>query len=153
MPVGFDSGPKVELSHCRVLQVCTTYNVRNFTQRNLQPIFKTFKCRTGFPTGWDCATFRNNRTEVPLLSRDKGTSSKSCHGTGLVGRASQNLGRDVGRDRVPIFCQGMDKDGILNIPGQPRDRREKRVRKKQKSYFSLFFTFFSTFFLTEEFVP
>ena len=42
LPVGSDSGPKVELSYCRVLQVCTTYNMRNFINRNLQPIFESF---------------------------------------------------------------------------------------------------------------
>ena len=32
--------------------------------------------------GRDNATFRDKETEVPSLSRDNGTSSKSCHGTG-----------------------------------------------------------------------
>ena len=30
----------------------------------------------------------------PGTSRDRGTISKSCHGTGQAGTASQNLGRD-----------------------------------------------------------
>ena len=54
---------------------------------------------------------------------------------GWAGTASQNPGRDMGRDRVLIFCHRVGRDGILsacpvpsrNVPGQPQDRREKRV--------------------------
>ena len=38
-----------------------------------------------FPTGRDSATFRDKGTEVPSLSRDKGTTGqalKPCHGMG-----------------------------------------------------------------------
>ena len=42
LPVGSDSGPKVELSYCRVFQACTTYNMRNFINGNLQPFFEFF---------------------------------------------------------------------------------------------------------------
>ena len=42
--------------------------------------------------------------------RDNRTSSKSCHGRGQAGTASQNPGRDVGRDRVLIFCHGTGRD-------------------------------------------
>ena len=42
LPVGSDSGPKVELSYCRVFQACTTYNMRNIINGNLQPIFEFF---------------------------------------------------------------------------------------------------------------
>ena len=41
----------------------------------------------GFPTGRDSATFRDNGTEVPSLSRDKGTTGQA-----------QNLA--TGRDRM-----------------------------------------------------
>ena len=40
------------------------------------------RCILGFPTGRDSATFRDKGTEILSLSRDNGTSSKSCHGTG-----------------------------------------------------------------------
>ena len=33
--------------------------------------------KLGFPTGWDSATFRDTGTEVPSLSRDKGTTGQS----------------------------------------------------------------------------
>ena len=43
----------------------------------------------GFPTGRDSATFRDSGTEVPSLSRDKGTTGQA-----------QNLAR--GRDSLSI---------------------------------------------------
>ena len=59
----------------------------------------------GFLTGWDSATFRDNGTEAPLLSRDKGTTgqaknlAKGRDGTAKIrdrtGRDSQNPGRDT----------------------------------------------------------
>ena len=52
--------------------------------------------KLGFPKGRDSATFRDKGTEVPSLSRDNGTSSKSCHRMGRAGTACQNPGRDVG---------------------------------------------------------
>ena len=52
----------------------------------------------GFPTGQHSATFWDKGTEVPSLSRDKGTTSKSCHGTGRAGTTCQNPGGDEGRD-------------------------------------------------------
>ena len=51
--------------------------------------------KIGFPTGRDSATFRDKGTEVPSLSRDKGTM-----------RQAQNLAtrRDSGRDgTITIF--------------------------------------------------
>ena len=33
--------------------------------------------KLGFPTGRDSATFRDNGTEVPLLSRDNGTTGQA----------------------------------------------------------------------------
>ena len=47
----------------------------------------------GFPTGRDSATFRDKGTEVPSLSRDKGTTSKSCHGTGRDSLSKSGTGR------------------------------------------------------------
>ena len=46
--------------------------------------------------GWYSATFRDKGTKVPSLSRDNGTSSKSCHRTGQAGTTYQNLGLDMG---------------------------------------------------------
>jgi hypothetical protein len=62
------------------------------------------------PTGRDSATFRDNGTEVPSLSRDKGTTgqaknlAKGRDGPGQpkfrTGRDSQNAGRDAGQNRT-----------------------------------------------------
>ena len=109
-------------------------NFRNFDDYpSLQPKISppkhfSLQCILGFPTGRDSATFRDNGTEVSLLSRDKGTMgqaqnlatgrdrpgqslkilpragtgrdslSNSYHGTGRAGTASHNPGRDTGRD-------------------------------------------------------
>ena len=49
--------------------------------------------------GRDNATFRDKRTEVLSLSRDKGTTGQAQNlAKGRAGKACQNLGRDVGRD-------------------------------------------------------
>ena len=64
----------------------------------------------GFLTGRDSATFRDNGTEFPSLSRDKGTTgqaknlAKGGDGPGQpkfgTGRDSQNPGRDAGQNRT-----------------------------------------------------
>ena len=46
---------------------------------------------SGFPTGWDSATFWDKGTEIFSLSREKGTTEQAHHGTGRAGIASQNL--------------------------------------------------------------
>jgi hypothetical protein len=127
-------------------------NHPNLSKKNSKKSIN-YQFRLGFPTGRDTATFWDNGTEVSLLSRDNGTSSKSCHGTGRAGTASQNMGRDMGRDRVLIFCHGTGREGFWQpvlsrkIPGQPRDRWEKRVKKleklkKKKNYIFFFFLHF-----------
>ena len=55
---------------------------------------KIVRRNLGFPTRRDSATFRDNGTEVPSLSRDKGTA-KIRDGTG---RDSKNPGRDAGQN-------------------------------------------------------
>ena len=63
-----------------------------------------------FPTGWDSATFRDKETEVPSLSRDKGTT-----------RQVKNL------------AKRHDRPGQLNSGtghGTNWDRAEKDVLKK-----------------------
>ena len=64
--------------------------------------------KLAFPTGRDSATFRDKGTEVPSLSRDKGTTgqaknlAKGRDGPGQpkfgTGRDSQNPGRAVGQN-------------------------------------------------------
>ena len=44
--------------------------------RNLVSVSGT-ETRVGFPTGRDSATFRDNGTEVPSLSRDNGTKGQA----------------------------------------------------------------------------
>ena len=65
----------------------------------------------GFPTGWDSATSRDNGTEVPSLSRDKGTTGQA-----------KNLA--MGQDRP-----GQPKSG--RGPGTKQDRVEKDVLKQE----------------------
>ena len=54
------------------------------------------KYELGFPTGRDSATFWDNRTEVPSLSRDKGTTvqAKNLAKRDRTGRVNQNSGWD-----------------------------------------------------------
>ena len=64
-------------------------------QNKLSKCFDYFK--VGFPTGRDSATFRDKGTEVPSLSRDKGTTGQAknlAKGRDGTGRDSQNSGRD-----------------------------------------------------------
>ena len=65
--------------------------------------------------------------------RDNGTSSKSCHGTGRAGTASQNLGWDVGRERLLIFCHGTGRDGILTACPVPENSGTTKGQKGKKS--------------------
>ena len=67
-----------------------------------------FEFTVGFPTGQDSATFWDKGTEVPSLSRGKGTTgqakniAKGWDGPEQpnfrMGRDSQNLGRDAGQN-------------------------------------------------------
>ena len=64
----------------------------------------------GFPTGRDSATFRDNGTKIPSLSRDKGTAgqaknvAKGRDGSGQpksgTGRAGTAKNRDGMRDKT-----------------------------------------------------
>jgi hypothetical protein len=49
--------------------------------------------------------------------RDNGTSSKSCHGPGRAGTASQNLGRDAGQDNhcFAVKIRDSTRDGTIII--------------------------------------
>ena len=82
-----------------------------------------------FPTGRDSETFRDNGTEVPSLSRDKGT----------MGQA-QNLNAEQAEPGFwdPVTGRaGMGRDGILTacpvpslyIPGQPLERPRNKRKK------------------------
>ena len=66
----------------------------------------------GFPTGRDSATFRDTETEVPSLSRDKGTAGQA-----------RNLAK--GRDQP-----GQPKSGTGR--GTKQNRAEKDVLKQKK---------------------
>ena len=105
---------------------------------------------------------RDKNSFIVPGQRDNGISSKSCHWTGRAGTVSENLGRDKG-DRVLIFCYGTDWDRILTacpvssrkIPGQPKEKSEKRVKNliflRKKEIIITFFNFglFWTFFFPE----
>ena len=82
-----------------------------------------------FPMGRDSATFRDKGTEVPSLSRDKGTTGQA-----------QNLAK--GRDGLgqPVEIRDMKRDGMVRdfdscpVPscGTKRDRAEKDILKQEK---------------------
>ena len=73
--------------------------------------------RVEFPTGWDSATFRDKGTQVPSLSRDKGT-------TGQV----KNLTKGRDGPRQPKLGMGWAgtakiRDGTWDKTGQSREGR------------------------------
>ena len=59
--------------------------------------------KLGFPTGRDCATFRDKGTEEPSLSRDKGTTGQA-----------QNLATGREGTGFLICCPVSSRD----VPGQ-----------------------------------
>ena len=89
--------------------------------------------KLGFPTRPDSATFWDEETEDPLGQQDKLKILPQA-GTGQDSQSKSRPG--CGTGQVLIFCHGMGWDGILtacpvpsqNMPGQPGDRREKRVK-------------------------
>ena len=67
-----------------------------------------------FPTGRDSATFRDKGTEVPSLSRDKGTTGQAQNlAKGRAGTITILLSkprRDAGRDGTHYLQLGTKKD-------------------------------------------
>ena len=79
----------------------------------------TLVIKLRFPTGWDSATFRDKGTEIPSLSRDKGTTGQAKNlakgrdgpgqpkfGTGWAGTAKI---RDRTRDKMGQSRKGCSK--------------------------------------------
>ena len=59
--------------------------------------------KLAFPTGRDSETFRDNGTEVPSLSRDKGTTGQAknlAKGRDGPGQPKSGTGRGTKRDRA-----------------------------------------------------
>ena len=73
----------------------------------------------GFPTGRDSVTFRDKGTEVPSLSRDKGTTGQA-----------ENLAKGRDGPGQPKF--GTGRAGTVKIRDGTRDRAEKDVLKQEK---------------------
>ena len=72
--------------------------------------------KLAFPTGRDSETFRDNGTEIPSLSRDKGTTGQAKNlGKGRVGTAKIRDGtakkRDGTRDKTGQSRKGLSKTG------------------------------------------
>ena len=70
----------------------------------------------GFPTGQDSATFRDNGTEVPSLSRDKGTTGQAknlAKGRDGLGKPKLGMGR-AGTVKI--------RDGTAKIRNGTRDK-------------------------------
>ena len=72
------------------------------------------KLELGFPTGRDSATFWDNGTEVPSLSRDKET----------MGQA-ENLAKGRDRPGQLKFGTGQDSQNPGRNAGQNRTRQKK----------------------------
>ena len=61
--------------------------------------------KLGFPTGRDSATFQDNGSEVPSLSRDKGTTGQDknlAKGRDGPGQPKSGTGRGTKRDRAEM---------------------------------------------------
>ena len=109
-------------------------------------------CQLAFPTGRDSAIFRDKGTEVPSLSRDKGTTGQAQNlatgldGRGRAGRACQNPERGTGQSL--FFCQnpGRDRDGT----GQARFFSNDFMFYNIFSCFTMYFSCFRTSFLVLE---
>ena len=81
---------------------------------NIYSAYYVDTLQLGFPTGRDSATFRDKGTEVPSLSRDKGTTgqaknlAKGRDGPGLAGTAKI---WDKTRDKTEQRRKGRSKTG------------------------------------------
>ena len=92
-----------------------------FFERNLCKCFYPNWFKLGFPTERDSATFRDKGTEVPSLSRDKGTTgqaknlAKGQYGPGQpkfgMGRAGIDKIQDGTRDKTGQSKKGCSKTG------------------------------------------
>ena len=95
-----------------------TFRLRQFWICGCSSV-KTF--RLAFPTGWDIETFQDKETEVPSLSRDKGTTgqaqnlAKGQDGPGQpkfgTGRAGTAKTRDGTRDKTGQSSKGRSRTG------------------------------------------
>ena len=68
-----------------------------------------------FPTGRDSETFRDNGTEVPSLSRDKGTTGQAknlAKGRDGPGQPKTGTGRGTKRDRAEKDVLKQKKDAL-----------------------------------------
>ena len=83
---------------CRTLEVYLLFaTLLGQIKSKLNYRLVTYKIR--IPTGRDSATFRDNGTEVPSLSRDKGTTGQAKNlAKGRDGLGDQNPGRDAGQN-------------------------------------------------------
>ena len=98
------------------------------------------RVKVAFPTGQDSATFRDNGTEVPSLSRDKGTSWKFCQGpgTGLDSLSKSGMGRGTGRYQILTACPfpscGTKRDSRKgrSKTGKGHSETEKDIPKQER---------------------
>ena len=114
------------------------------------------------------ATFWDKGTEIPLLSRGKGTTGQAQNlaaGRDRPGQSVKTWDRTgfwyfaTGRDEILTACPGQSRDNHRTKGG----KKWKKLKKKNLNFFSFFFSFlnfglFWTFFVpgrprTEEFVP
>ena len=85
----------------------------------MSEILISHPCKVAFPTGRDSATFRDEGTEIPSLSRDKGTTGQA-----------QNLAKGRDGPGQPKFGAGQVgtakiRDGTWDKTGQSRKGRSK----------------------------
>ena len=103
-----------------ILQITFLILKCNFKSRNRNEF--------GFPTRQNSATFQDKGTEVPSLSQDKRTSSKSCQGMGRDGLGQPVKIRDGMRDG-----KVQDFDSLsCPVSKTKRDIAEKDILKQEK---------------------
>ena len=88
---------------------------------------KYYVCELAFPTGQDSETFRDKGTEVPSLSRDKGTKGQA-----------KNLAKGRDRSGQPKSGSGRagtakNQDGTWDKTGQRRKGRSKTEKGCSKT--------------------
>ena len=99
---------------CDVLKDWNIRNASSYYAICGQIIFE-FVFELRFPTGWDSVTFRDKGTEVPPLSRDKGTMAQAQNlATRRAGLGQPIKLQDGTRDRtITIFQSKSAKSATL----------------------------------------
>ena len=80
-----------------------------------------FQAKLEFPTGWDSATFRDKGTEVPSLTRDKGTTGQAPNIIEGRDGPGQHVKIGTGRDGTVQDFNSLSRFVLLDKTGQSRN--------------------------------